>query len=231
MAEAKKLGELLKEAGFIDDFQLQTALSHQRNWGGKLGSILVELEFVSEEDVARAIAQKMRLPYINLFEPELPEASLKLIKPEIAKKYLVMPIRKEGGSIVVAMADPLDIGDIDELRFHTGLNIKPALALESEIKEAIRKYYDHEEVKRKPVKLVRDITSGTGKMEIIRGSDLTMKTEPDVQAQTAAVQQTTVNELHQAEIKLDALISLLIEKELITRQELINFIYQKKIGL
>ena len=57
MAEAKKLGELLKEAGLIDDFQLQSALSHQRAWGGKLGSILIELEFVREEDLTRVIAE------------------------------------------------------------------------------------------------------------------------------------------------------------------------------
>jgi type IV pilus assembly protein PilB len=67
MAEAKKLGDLLKEEGLIDDFQLQSALSHQRNWGGKLGAIFLELEFVREDDLARVIADKLRIPYINLF--------------------------------------------------------------------------------------------------------------------------------------------------------------------
>ena len=149
MAEAKKLGELLKEVGLIDDFQLQSALSHQRNWGGKLGAILVELEFVREEDVAKVIAEKMRMPYANLFEPEIPETVIKLIKEDVAKKYVVMPVKKEAGRVIIAMSDPLDMEAIDELRFITGLNIAPALALESEIKLAIRKYYDHEEVVRK----------------------------------------------------------------------------------
>jgi type IV pilus assembly protein PilB len=121
MAEAKKLGELLKEVGLIDDFQLQSALSHQRNWGGKLGSILVELEFLSEENVARVIAEKMRMPYANLFEPEIPENIIRLIKEDVAKKYVVMPVKKEAGRIVIAMSDPLDMAAIDETPFHNRL--------------------------------------------------------------------------------------------------------------
>ena len=100
MAEAKKLGELLKEVGLIDDFQLQSALSHQRDWGGKLGAILIELEFVSEEDLAKVIAEKIRIPYISLFEPEIPETIVKLIKPEMAKKYHVIPAKRDKGMVM-----------------------------------------------------------------------------------------------------------------------------------
>ena len=91
MAEVKKLGDMLKEAGLIDDFQLETALSHQRNWGGKLGAVLISLAFVKEEDLARVIARKLQIPYINLFEPEVPPEVIKLIKPETAKKHLCCP--------------------------------------------------------------------------------------------------------------------------------------------
>ena len=86
MAESKKLGELLIEAGLIDDFQLQTALSYQRNWGGKLGAILIELEFVREEDLAKIIADKLRMQYVNLFNPEVPGDIINLIKGDAAKK-------------------------------------------------------------------------------------------------------------------------------------------------
>ena len=88
MAEAKKLGDMLKDAGLIDDFQLQTALSHQRNWGGKLGAILIELAFVKENDVSRLVAQKLHIPYVNLFEPEVSPEVIKLIKPETASIVL-----------------------------------------------------------------------------------------------------------------------------------------------
>jgi type IV pilus assembly protein PilB len=233
MAAAKKLGELLKEVGLIDDFQLQSALSHQRNWGGKLGAILVELEFVSEEKVARVIAEKMRMPYANLFEPEIPENIIRLIKEDVAKKYIVVPVKKEAGRIVVAMSDPLDMEAIDELRFITGLNISPALALESELKQAIRKYYDHEEVVRKQVSSFKEIAGSSGKMEIIRGSDLNMPKAPPQDGDNALLsrEETSQQALLDTKIRVDALTSLLIEKGLITREELVSMIYQKKLGL
>jgi hypothetical protein len=227
MAEKKKLGEFLKEAGLIDDFQLQAALSHQRNWGGKLGSILVELEFVREEELARVIAEKMRIPYVNLFDPELSAASIMLIKADVAKKYGVMPVRKEGNSIVIAMSDPLDIEAIDDLRFSTGLVVKPALALESEIKDAIRKYYDGEDMVRKP-KAVPFVKPG--KMETIFGSDL-MRNSRKVQVAATAQDEASRQGSQEERLRLDALITLLIEKNIIQREDLVKMIHQKKIGL
>ena len=94
MADRKKLGDLLKEAGLIDDFHLEAALSHQRNLGGKLGAIIVELEFAREEDIARVISEKMGVAYVNLFEPEIPQDVYKLLKADMAKKFGVIPVRK-----------------------------------------------------------------------------------------------------------------------------------------
>jgi len=235
MAEVKKLGDMLKEAGLIDDFQLQSALSHQRNWGGKLGAILIELEFIREEELARIIAEKLRIPYVNLFEPEIPDAVIKLIKPDVAKKYHVMPAKKEGGALVLAMMDPLDIEATDEIRFITGLKIKPSLALESEIRDAIKKYYDKEDVvRRETLSPFYKSSQVTGKMELIRGSDLNMppsgggsdKASPILSRDDNAQQVMQDNRM-----RIDALITLLIEKGLITREELVSMIYQKKMGI
>ena len=235
MTEVKKIGEMLKEAGFIDDFQLQSALSHQRNWGGKLGHILIELDFVREEELARVIAEKLKIPYVNLFEPEVPETVINLIKPEFAKKYRVVPAMKDKGMLILAMADPLDIEAVDAIRFATGLNIKPSLALESEIRDAIRKYYDGEEIVRKQPKVpfYRGAHSTGGKMEIIRGSDLSMpKPEEDSTHSPLLSREESVNQtLQDTRMRIDALASLLIEKGLISREELVSMIYQKKMGL
>jgi len=234
MAGVKKLGDMLKEAGMIDDFQLQSALSHQRNWGGKLGSILIELEFVREEDIARVMSDILRIPHINLFEPEIPEAVIKTIKGDIAKKHHVVPVKKEGGALTLAMFDPLDIEAMDEVRFITGLNIKPSLAMGSEIKDAIRKYYDGEEIDRTHAKeLYHQPTQSTGKMEIIRGSDLLMpKTAAsDVDSSLLSKEDSAQQTFADTRVRLDALISVLIEKKLITREELTTMIYQKKMGL
>jgi Type II secretion system (T2SS), protein E, N-terminal domain len=233
MVEKKKLGDVLMEAGLIDDFQLGSALSHQRNWGGKLGSILVELGFVQEAELARVLAEKLRLPYANLFDPEIPETVIHLIKPGIAKKYQVMPVKKDGKSLVLAMADPMDLEAMDAIRFATGSNIKPVLAMGSEIEDAIKKYYDHEPVKRKlqpdgPAK-----KSPSGKMEIIRGSDLSMPKPLDAAAESPILSREDAAQQMQADtkVRLDALIAVLIEKGLVTREELVNMIYQKKMGL
>jgi len=234
MSESKKLGEMLKEAGLIDDFQLQTALSHQRNWGGKLGSILVELAFVREEDIASVIAEKFNIPYVNLFEPEVSESIIKMIKEDIAKKYNVVPVKKEGGALILAMFDPFDIEAADEIRFITGLNIKPALAMESEIKNAIKKYYDGQEVHRPHANILYRPRGGApGKMEIIREKDLigSRHAEVDQEHPLLSREVAALQTLNDTKIRLDALIALLIEKKLITREELVSMIYQKKIGL
>lgn len=233
MAERKKLGDLLKEAGLIDDFQLQSALSHQRNWGGKLGSILIEMGFVKEADLARVLADKLRIPYADLFDPPIPENIIKLIKPDIAKKYGVVPVRKDAGGLVVAMSDPMDIETFDAVRFATGLVISPSLATESEIKDAIKKYYDHEEVlhRERPSLRQKLSTVRSEEIEIIHEGEMKLNplagTEwkpPDQQAQQ---KQETVPD----RLLLDALVNLLIDKDLITRDELVRIIEQKRIGL
>lgn len=233
MAERKKLGDLLKEAGLIDDFQLQSALSHQRNWGGRLGTILVDMGFVKEADLAQVLADRLRIPYVNLFEPPIPDAIIRLIKPEIAKKYGVVPVKKDGGALVVAMSDPMDIESFDAVRFATGLMIKPAMASESEIKDAIRKYYDHEEVVHRERPSIREklTQSHTEDIEIIRESE--MKLNPSIGMEWKPPSQS-VQQKQEAvpdRLLLDSLINLLIEKDLISRDELVKMIEQKKMGL
>ena len=234
MAEVKKLGDMLKDAGLIDDFQLETALSHQRSWGGKLGAILMSLAFVKEEDLSRVIAQKLHIPYINLFEPGVPPEVFKLIKPETAKKYLVLPVKREGTSLILAMLDPYDIEAMDEIRFITGCTIKPSLVLESEIKDAIRKYYDGETVVRKPEQSpFQQPACGDGKMELIRGSDLKMErvSASDAASPILSSGDTAKQTMEDYRMRLDAIISLLIEKKLISREEIVSMIYQKKMGI
>lgn len=224
MADRKKVGDLLKEAGLIDDFQLEAALSHQRNWGGKLGSILVELEFAREEDIARVIAEKLNIPYQNLFNPEIHEDMVKILKTDMAKKFGVMPVRKEANSLVLAMSDPMDIETMDNVRFITGLNIKPVLAMASEIKDAIRKYYDGEPVSRAEKFTFRDAAKKSNKLEIVREI-------PDISATEYNQQFQQQQDVSNQKVILDALIALLIEKEFFTRDELAKLIEQKKLGL
>lgn len=229
MTEAKKLGALLIEAGLINETQLQKALEHQKIWGGKLGSTLIDMEFVEEEDVARVIAKQLRTPRVNLFEPELPGTILKAIKVDLVKKYNVVPVRKEAEGLVVAMSNPLDFEVIDALRFATGISIKPALALESELRDAIRKYYDHEEVVHElhPAQF-KDIETGTSdEGEIIHEIGLDAAKYADELAPAPhpapTPQQAAPSD---REIPIEALIRLLIEKKIFTRDELVKMASQ-----
>ena len=228
MTQVKKLGDLLKEEGIIDDFQLEAALSHQRNWGGKLGSILVELEFAREADIARIISEKLKIPYVNLFEPELPQESLKLLKPDVAKKYHVLPLKKEGNSLELVMSDPLDIETMDNIRFITGLKIKPMFAMPSEIRDAIRKYYDGEQIVRAGKDTFRESAMKSSTLEIVREvPDIAKSAETQQQLELQAVRQ----DLAVQKMLIDALTTLLIEKEFFTRDELAKFMELKKMGL
>jgi len=231
MAERKKLGDFLKEAGLIDDFQLEAALSHQRNWGGKLGAILVELEFAREEDIARVISDTLRIPYVNLFDPELSPEITKLLKPDMAKKFGVMPVRKEANALVLAMSDPMDIETMDNIRFITGLTIKPVLSMAAEIKDAIRKYYDGEPVNRAEKAHLREAARKSSRMEIVREIPDISATEHVPQAPVQADSQAVRQDMATQKTLLEALVTLLMEKELITRDELARMVEQKKMGL
>jgi type IV pilus assembly protein PilB len=230
MAERKKLGDLMKEAGLIDDFQLEAALSHQRNWGGKLGSILIELEFAREEDIARVVAEKLNIPYVNLFEPELSVDITKMLKADMAKKFGVIPVRKEANTLVLAMSDPMDIETMDNIRFITGLTIKPVLAMASEIRDAIRKYYDGEPVTRESKFTLKESVRKAGKMEIVREVPEFEATDWSQQVQLQETQ-ARATETSNQKVVLDALIALLVEKDLITREELAKYVEQKKMGM
>ena len=230
MAERKKLGDLLKETGLIDDFQLEAALSHQRNWGGKLGTILVELEFAREEDIAKVVAEKLNIPYVNLFEPELSADVLKMLKADMAKKFGVIPVRKEANALVLAMSDPMDIETMDNVRFITGLTIKPVLVMASEIRDAIRKYYDGEPITRTAKVPLKESTQSAGQMEIVREIPEFAPTDWSQQAPTQTAPARTADDTSQKFV-LDALITLLIEKELITREELAKYVEQKRMGI
>lgn len=221
----------MKEAGLIDDFQLEAALSHQRNWGGKLGSIIVELEFAREEDIARVISEKMGVPYMNLFEPELSPDIFKVLKADMAKKYGVVPVRKEANALVLAMSDPMDIETMDNIRFITGLSIKPVLSMASEIKDAIRKYYDGESVTRVSKASFRESATQASKLELVREMSDISTTEWNQQFQQQQDAQSSRQDLATQKIVLEALISLLIEKDFFTRDEIVKIIEQKKMGL
>jgi hypothetical protein len=130
MSAKKRLGELLHEAGLIDEPQLQAALSHQRRWGGLLGRALVDLRMVEERELVQVLARGLghEVARVDVLDPGAIEAACKMVPVEQAQRHNVLPLAVDGGSLTVAMSDPTDLALIDELRFRTGRRIMVLIA-------------------------------------------------------------------------------------------------------
>ncbi|MCC6870989.1 MAG: Flp pilus assembly complex ATPase component TadA, partial [Candidatus Fermentibacter sp.] len=140
-----KLGQMLLQAGLITREQLELALKQQRAEGGRLGYNLVKLKAISEADLNENLAKQHRVESINLDEMAIDGEIVRLVPPEVAKRYEVVPISREGKVLVVAMADPDNLFAIDDLRFSIGLEIEPHICATSMILRAIRRYYPETE--------------------------------------------------------------------------------------
>ena len=138
---AVRLGELLLREKRITPAQLQEALAHQRANGGRLGSNLVQLGFVKDDDITSTLSRQYGVPAIALGTFELDANVVRLIPAETAIKYLVLPVGRSGPSLTLAMIDPTNVFAMDDIKFMTGLQIEPVVASESAIREAIAKYH------------------------------------------------------------------------------------------
>ncbi|MFM9905752.1 MAG: type IV-A pilus assembly ATPase PilB [Pyrinomonadaceae bacterium] len=136
-----KLGEILVRENLITSPQLRETLEFQREHGGRLGSNLVKLGFVSDDVVTAVLSRQYGVPSINLDLFQIEKDVIKLISEEVALKYAVLPISKVGATLTMAMADPTNVFAMDDIKFMTGLNVEPVIASETSIQMAIAKYY------------------------------------------------------------------------------------------
>jgi type IV pilus assembly protein PilB len=132
---------MLLQEGFVTAEQIAKAHARQKSNGHKLGYNLIELGFVEPATITRMLERQFRVPGVNLSKIEVDPAALKLIPVEIANKYEVFPVRREGNTIVLAMGDPTDWTVIDDLKFLTGYEIDPVVADEYSIIEVIGTHY------------------------------------------------------------------------------------------
>ncbi|RLB76499.1 MAG: hypothetical protein DRH06_05815 [Deltaproteobacteria bacterium] len=137
-----RLGEMLLEAGLIDQFQLESALSLQRNLGGQIGSALVKLGYLPEETILEFLESQVKYSRVSLQELEVPESLMALLSAERMLELMVIPIelRKTGNEklLRIAMTDPTNLKLVDDLQFATGCKVIPVLAVEDEIEQAIK---------------------------------------------------------------------------------------------
>ena len=137
-----RIGELLVREKMLSLQQLQQAQDEAKRTGKRLGATLARLGYVDDQRLTQFVAKQYSLPSINLSEIEIDAAVLKLVPREICEKHQVIPVRRNGPTLVVAMADPSNIYAIDELKFLTQYNIEPVVASEQGLEAALSRYYD-----------------------------------------------------------------------------------------
>jgi type IV pilus assembly protein PilB len=156
-----RIGERLVNDGAIDAAQLESALAHQRHWGGRLGQAIVRLGFLSEARLLEAVGAQIGAPLVVIGDRVIPPQVLALVPARILRARRAIPLEKltehRRGPLVVAFADPSDLGSVDEIAFATGLAIKAVLAAEWDVDQALDRHLGGGPTKRRaPVELPPD---------------------------------------------------------------------------
>lgn len=144
MEKRLRLGDLLVKAEMISTEQLDEALRVKKS-GQKLGDSLVELNYITEKQLIEVLEFQLGIPHINLFQYPIDTTLMELVPKEFALRHIVIPIKKEENTLMVAMNDPMDYYTIDDLRLSTGFRISQVIAGKDEILASIHKYYHSNE--------------------------------------------------------------------------------------
>lgn len=141
-----RLGDMLVQRGCIDAVQLRSALAHQQRWGGRLGRSIVQLGFMQEKALLHSVGEQLGVPFVEIGERKIARDLVALVPQRIVRERKVLPLERLGtgrsGPILVALADPGDLGTLDDVAFATGMTVKPVLAAEADLDRAIARVLD-----------------------------------------------------------------------------------------
>jgi type IV pilus assembly protein PilB len=162
-----RLGEILIKESLITQDQLDKALEFQRSNGGKLGSCLTKMGYITDDDITGVLSRQYGVPSINLKYYEIDPNVIKLIPQDTALRYQVIPLSRVGSVLTIAMTDPTNVFAMDDIKFMTGFNVEPVVASESAIGEAISRFYgggasNHEELSN----LMKDLVDEDQELEL-----------------------------------------------------------------
>ena len=233
-----RLGELLLRAGVITEDQLRSALAEQKKWGGKLGSLLVDLNYLDEEMLVKALSKQLGLPRVDFSGLVVQPQAVEKLDAEFAEQRQVLPIHLDAvkGNLMIALADPDNLGLVDEIAFKTGCRVKVAIAGEKALAAAIREHYYGDNVPEavqidqgEPMKLMDSQGSTMVRKidEIKAQAQPTAAPSPARPSAPATIEQRLgrLEAMQGKEVRvLKTLVELLIAKGFITREE-----YRKKI--
>jgi type IV pilus assembly protein PilB len=145
-SDRPRLGDLLVETGLLTRDSLEQALDAQKDTAKRLGQVLIEMNFISEEEVAFALAMQLKMPFLDLRDYSIEKEVIESIPEEVCQKFLCIPIERKDNVLQVSMADPLDLNMMKELQFITGFNIQSAISTPTEILDRLKRHYHPEEI-------------------------------------------------------------------------------------
>src|SRR5437763_16472577 len=140
----RRLGALLVAEALLTDVQLANALVEQKGTTEKLRSILLKLSFIQEEQLIGFLSRQYGIPSITLSQLDIDAEVLKLVPDTIAKKYEILPIKRQGTTLTLAMADPTNVFALDDIAFMTNLQVTPVVASQAAIRKAIDRNYQQQ---------------------------------------------------------------------------------------
>jgi type IV pilus assembly protein PilB len=141
-AGGDRLGEILLREGLVTREQLGQALAEQKNTKHRLGYVLVKLGLVQELEITKVLARQYRMPAVDLTRFEVDPKIIRLVPAEMATKSVVLPLKREGRTLTIAMADPTDHGLLEDLKFITRFDLFPVIAGEYTLRNLIEKHYE-----------------------------------------------------------------------------------------
>lgn len=162
----KRLGELLTEAGILSHEQLNNAVSVQKKTGERLRKVLIDLGYITETRMIEILELQLGVPYVTIGTLEISREIASSIPVALAERYQVIPIKKDGRTLTLAMVDPTNFFAIDDVRMASGCDIEPVIAAEREIMWAIQRSYGVQNLVEKAVsKLKTDVASTTTELQ------------------------------------------------------------------
>ena len=136
---------MLVEKGVIDKQQLEKAISFQKERGGLIGEIIVDLGFAKEEDIAQTLTAQYGFPFLPLNNYEINPEIARLIPERVARQYLLIPIDRIGKNLTVAMSNPLNVQAVEDVELISGCSVQTFVSTSSDLKHAIDKYFKEKE--------------------------------------------------------------------------------------
>ncbi len=141
-----KLGKFLLEENLVTQEQLDKALKDQEVHGGRLGTNLMKLGYITEKQLISILSKQYNVPGVDLSTMDIEDGILKLIPSNIATKYELIPLSRIGKTLTVAMVNPDDIFALEDIKFSTGFEVQPVVTTEISIRNALEKFYEGQDL-------------------------------------------------------------------------------------